>query len=587
MARRFAGDTGRRTGTVYGILALLLVAQLATLLWLIWRRTPHVPLWDEWELVNFFELADLGRLHPGVFWEFQNEHRIVLPRLLLYGLIMATGWQRQIIMVANLGIALGTFALTFAAVRRTVGARMAALLGVPLAFLLFSFAQFENWLFAFQTNFILAGLGIGMALWGLLPRTTRGAADRAFAVAVAGATIASLSTLAGLLTWIAFLPAVWWRGPRRLILWCALALAIGIPYFNGFPGHAGAGASLGDIGDYALAYLGAPLGFPSVPLSTVYGFVGLALLALLVGDGWWHGRLDARASAWLGLALAGLGSMALTTAGRAGLGTDQALASRYQSFSTLFWVGLLVLAALFLARILRPRAAGRWKDRAPALRVRGLLGIAVIAILGAGLLRANVYGLREGNVWLASLQRDEDCIRQYDTAPNDCLTGFYPVADIVRIHAAFLEQHRLGTFRERPTTPDFAAPPRAGAALAAIDLIGDGAAGREVTIGADQPIVVTGWALDGAARQPATAVYLLLDGRYTYRASYGAARPDVAHAVGVAGTDRFGFTATLPPGMATPGQQHTLTVRIVTADGTAYADSAPLATFRVAVTPAP
>ena len=37
----------RRTRALYGALALLLVAQLATLLWLIWRRTPHVPLWDE------------------------------------------------------------------------------------------------------------------------------------------------------------------------------------------------------------------------------------------------------------------------------------------------------------------------------------------------------------------------------------------------------------------------------------------------------------------------------------------------------------------------------------------------------------
>jgi len=570
----------------HAALTLFLAAQLTALLWLIWRRTPHVPMWDEWELANFFELADLGRLRLGVFWEFQNEHRIVLPRLILYGLIAATGWQRQIIMAVNLGIALGTFALIFAAIRRTVGAHTAAFLGVPLALLLFSFAQFENWLFAFQTNFILAGFGIGMALWGLLPRPGRGGADRAFAVAVAGASIASLSTLAGLLTWVAFLPAMWWRGPRRLALWYAVAVAIGIPYFSGFPGRAGGGASLGDIAHYALAYLGAPLGYPSVPLATAYGMLGLGLLGLVTGLIWWRGWLDAPTSAWLGLVLLGLGSMVLTTAGRAGLGADQALASRYQSFSTLFWVGLLVLAFLFLSRFSSQHESRRWVDIASPLRVGGLSGFLVVVTLGAGLLCANVYGLREGNVWLTYLQRDEGCIRQYDTAPDDCLTLFYPVADLVRIHAAFLEQHGLGTFRELPTIPNFAAPPRAGAALATLDRLGNSTTPSAVPIGTDQPIVVTGWALDGAARQPATAVYLLLDGRYTYRAEYGAARSDVATAVGSTGGDRVGFTATLPPGMAAPGA-HTLAVRVVTADGSAYADSAPLATFTVAATTAP
>ncbi len=570
----------RRTRIAHGALVLLLVAQLAALLWLIWRRTLNVPQWDEWELANLFELADLGRLRLGVFWAFQNEHRIFLPHLILYGLIAATGWQRQIIMVVNLGIALGTFALTFAAIRRTVAVHTAALLGLPLALLLFSFAQFENWLFAFQTNFILAGCGIGMALWGLLPRQTRGAADRAFAVAVAGATIASLSTLDGLLTWAAFLPAVWYRGPRRLALWCVVALAIGIPYFNGFPGQAGDGAGFGDIVGYALAYLGAPLGYPSVPLATAYGLLGLVLLALVVMLAWRCGWLDARARAWLGLALLGLGSMALTTAGRSALGVEQALTSRYQSFSTLLWVALLVLVALILSRSLPQRASRRRTDVAPSLRARGLIGLLLVVVLGGGLLHANVYGLRAGNVWLAYPQRNEGCIRDYASASDACLALFYIDPAIVRIHAAFLEQHRLGPFREGPTIPDRAAP-RDGTALATLDQLDGRAPSPGMTIAANRPLAVTGWALDSPARRPATAVYLLLDGRYTYRAAYGAARPDVAMAVGSVGGDRVGFTATLPSGLAAPGA-HTLAVRIVTADGSAYADSTLLATFTVA-----
>jgi hypothetical protein len=585
MTQRARARADRRTYALHGALILLIVAQFAALLWLIWRRTPHVPMWDEWELVNFFELADRGRLDLGIFWGFQNEHRIFLPRMLLYGLIAATGWQRQIIMAVNLGIALGTFALTFAAVRSTVGGRTAALVGVPLALLLFSFAQFENWLFAFQTNFILAGCGIALCLWGLLPRPTRGTADRAFIVAIAGASIASLSTLSGLLAWVAFLPAVWWRGPQRLAIWCAVAVAIGIPYFNGFPGHAGGVSSLGAIARYALAYLGAPLGAPSVPLATAYGLLGLVLLALMTVLIWRRGWLDAQTSTWLGPALLGLGSMVLTTVGRAGLGADQALTSRYQSFSTLLWVALLALAALLLKRALPQRADRHPAEVAPSRRRWKILGVLLAIVLGAGLLRANVAGIRTGNDWLNYLQDNEGCIRQYDTAPDDCLTYFYPVADLVRIHAAFLEQHHLGIFRELPTIPDRAAP-RDGSALATLDRLDGRAPSPGMTIAANRPLVVTGWALDDPARRPATAVYLLLDGRDTYRAEYGTARPDVAAAVGMAGDDRVGFTATLPPGLAEPGA-HTLTVRIVTAVGDTYADSAPLATFTIVAAPAP
>jgi MFS family permease len=583
MAKRAAGRTERQLHMLHGTIALLLITQLTVILWLIWRRTLHVPQWDEWELVNFFELADLGRLDLSAFWGFQNEHRIVLPRLILYALIAITGWQRQIIMVVNLTLALGNFALIFAAVRRTVGARTAALLGVPLALLLFSFAQFENWLFAFQTNFILAVCGIGMALWGLLPRTESEWVDRTFAVAIVGATIASLSTLAGLLTWVAFLPAVWWRGPRRLALWCAVALAIGIPYFNGFPGRVGSVTSLGDSARYALVYLGAPLGYPSVPLATAYGILGLTLLALVMSLSSQRGWLDARASTWLGLALLSLGSMVLTTAGRAASGVDQALTSRYQSFSTLLWVALLVMTAFALHNVLSRSVGTRRADSTPSQLAWGLVSLGFIVILGGGLLHANIYGLREGNSWLAHLQRNEGCIRHYDTASDQCLTMFYADATIARIHAAFLEQHRLSTFRTMPTTPDFVAPPRAGAALATLDRLDDKTVLQRVTIAKDTPLVVVGWALDSEAQRPAAAAYLLLDGRYTYRTEYGMARPDVAAAVGSASGDRVGFTATLPRGIATPGA-HTLAIRIVTADGGAYADSGPLASFTVAAT---
>jgi hypothetical protein len=558
-----------------GLPLLAPAAQVTILLWLIWRRTPRAPVGDEWELANLLELADLGRLDLAPFWAFQNEHRIVLPRLLLYALIGLTAWDRQIILTINLGLACATAGIVILSVRRALGPVAGAILLAPLALLLLSFAQFENWLFAFQTNFILSTFGVACCLWGTLPSGDgREGSNRGFALALAGALIASLSTLGGLLTWPAFLPAVRHLGWRRIALWCASALAVIVPYFIGFPGSTAEFAAGDSIAHYGFVYLGAPLGYPSTAFAAFYGALGTALFGLSLLAFHHAGGRMARAMPWVALGLYGLGNGALTATGRAAFGLQQALTPRYQAFSVFFWIGLLVLVWLNGAqrRNIRADVTG---GRVPGAR-RALLiaNAAALPLLALGLLRTNALGLREGYVWQEGLRQREGCILDYDTAPESCLTLFYPSAPIVRIHSAFLEQHRLGPFRDEPATPNFAYPPAPDPALATIDLL-DGTTAGPATIEAryNRPIVVRGWALDRATTGPPRAVYLVIDGRYTYRARSGESRPDVAAALGNPAAAGAGFTATLPPGMLTPGP-HTLAVRVVATDGS-YADSAP------------
>ncbi len=93
-------------------------------------------------------------------------------------------------------------------------------------------------------------------------------------------------------------------------------------------------------------------------------------------------------------------------------------------------------------------------------------------------------------------------------------------------------------------------------------------------------MALRGWALDGATRGRARAIYILIDGRDTYRATDGYDRPDVARAVGLTAGAKVGFDATLPPELLPPGR-HTLSVRIVTADGRAWADGAQPLTIEV------
>lgn len=553
-------------------LLLTLLAQLVALLWLIWHDTPRVPILDEWEMANFLELADQDRLDVFVFWGFQNEHRIFLPRLILYALINLTGWQRQIIMTVNLGIAVITAAFVCAAARRTLGTRTFIAIAVPLLLLLFSFAQYENWLFAFQTNFLLAACGIACCLYGVTPPTPEYPPGRSrFALALGGAVIASLSTLGGLLVWPTFFPAIWRFGRWRAAIWCASAAVIIIPYFIGFPRGATPVARSGEFLGYALVYLGAPLGFPTVGLALTYGLFGLLLMIGILIVLWRLAVSLPTLLPCLALSLYALAGAALTTYGRAALGFEQAITSRYQIFSSLWWISLLMIGTVLVVRV-RQQHTKAATSSGSAWRATASITVLVAALVFAGLLRANILGFAEAQDWQKEQITHEECAFQYDTASDACLRYFYVSAPIARIHLAFLEQHQFSIFRGQ--SPDLQRLPDTDAAMAIIDTVGKqpGESPTLVTRG-DQPTQVTGWALDRVTAAPAAMVYILIDDRYTYRASYGSERPDVATALGLPAASRVGFTATLPPGMFTPGK-HTLNVRIITADGRARADGA-------------
>lgn len=560
-----------RPSRQWSLLFVLPIGQVLVILWLIWNRTPHLPWWDEWELVNFLEKADLGRLRLGDFWTFQNEHRIFLPRLLLFALIKLTAWDRQVIMTVNLTVACVGAALIVGSIWRTVGGVGTRLLFMPTALLLFSFGNYENWLFAFQLNFILAFCGVACCLWALTPTQEEGhaATDRRWWFAIVGALIATLSTLSGLVSWFAFLPAIWRHGRLARGVWCLTAAGIIVLYFNGFPRGTTAFASLRDYIDYALVCLGAPLG-PAVPLARLWGVIGVVAMAALLLVYWRCGGQWRRIASWLGLALHALGTVLVTTIGRAAMGPAQALAPRYRIFSALWWVALLVIGYLVVVAVRRAASP----HRSPRFVRRGTVLVCLLGglplLLGLG--QANWVGFVDGRNWQEIFRQHEGCVLDYPTASDDCFEEFYVSAPIVRIHAAFMEQHQLGAFREAATSAPLRLP-SSGSILANIDTVDDTAVTTEIaTVAADSPIVIRGWALDNAAHAPGSAVYLLIDDRYTYRAVYGDARPDVAAATGLP-TTRVGFTATLPPGMLTL-REHTLTVVVVTADARSYGVSA-------------
>ncbi len=433
------------------------IIQLAVIVWLIWDRSFAAPWQDEWALVNLVERAQEGTLRFSYLWSFHNGHRIVVPRLIALLLIEWSDWDRRVLASANIVCALGTAALLVLSTRRSLRSpRVGPVVAAAVPVLVLSLAQVESWVLPFTINLLATTFGLALCIWAIgVPR----AGWRRLVVGIGGALVASLSSAAGLLVWVAASPLLWRLGRWKAAVWAGVAVAVIIPYLQGFTSRPGAGklAASGprEVLVYAISFLGAPIGYDVLPLAFLFGLLGLVLVPANLVVFWRHGENGASdvlpVLPWVTLALFALGAAAVTALGRGGnvSGARQALATRYHTFSALWWVAMVLIGVLAMSRLVgSPTPPG---DRRVAFMRRALVG-ANGAVLGAAVVCfvvANVIAVRDATTWLASARRDESCVFNYRTAADQCLARFHHNPNIVRNRAPYLEEHHLAIFDER------------------------------------------------------------------------------------------------------------------------------------------
>lgn len=415
-----------------------------------------VPHMDQWELVPVLRASIEGRLTLAELAAPHNEHRLLVPRLVMLGLARLTAWDIRTELWLGLALAVGAWALAVRLAWRTVGPahpRLAAWLAVPAALLAFAPTQWHNWLWGWQLQIFLNVLG-ALLVAGCLSRPWPGWPG--LAAGIGGASLATWSFASGLLLFpllalaLAILPGPAGRPGRTTAL--ALVLAAALPtialHVAGLPPGAAAWVleRPGALARYALAYLGAPLGLWSRPVAVAWGAAGLVLA---VGATLALGRRRPRPALlpWLCLAAYAAGSAGLSALGRLRFGEGQALASRYVTISSLLWLATVALTAL---------ACGEATRRAPRAKATRGLGA---ALLGATLLLAAASGAlawRHGHASLrryhATHLRGLACVQRYVEAPDDCLGIHYPDPAVLRERARWLEAQRLTLFG-RPSRP--------------------------------------------------------------------------------------------------------------------------------------
>ncbi|BDE07657.1 hypothetical protein WPS_29330 [Vulcanimicrobium alpinum] len=428
--------------------ACLLVACLfpITIAAMLVRWAVNAPQWDEWEVASLVIRMHQHTLSFADLWAQHNEHRMFVPYSLMLLLAQWRGWNVVREELIGIAFVVCAQALFFDLLRRSAS-RVA--LGISFLFgsaILYSASQAGNWMWGFQLAWFMIVFFVFAMVWLLIVGRE---APLAFRLAIGVGFLASYTMSSGLLLWPAGLCLILLDrrvdGPKQTIAWIAAAGVATVLYLHGWS----RGGLQSDptyvlthpfeVLGYLFAYFGAPLAWSSAPeiaLPMCIGAVGVAAFgayAISYARRKQHGRGDLEAP-WLALGIFALLAGTMTDIGRAAFGIDQALASRYTTYSGLLWIALVGLTVCALRRA----------PLSIKLRSAVLVSAAASAVLS---LRSDVNGVAEMRRIQAHDIRSLVTLRHFWTASDADLRMLYPNPVTVRGYAAQLVLVHDGPFR--------------------------------------------------------------------------------------------------------------------------------------------
>jgi hypothetical protein len=341
----------------------LAIAPAFLLAYFLIQFTVNVPLLDEWVIARLLPQVRNGTATFTDFFSQFNEHRIFFPRLIIVAMAFFTGWDlRYENLFAFLVVCL--ISLNLNRLRQiTLGLENSSL--ILLVFtnvLIFSLAQWENWLVGLYLKYFLpiACLTLGI----LICDRDRQIKTKAILCGIL-ATISTFSIANGILLWLLFLPLLfssWSELKRQINLVIIWILAFGLNLYLYFADYRSPYAGFDlfyplshplAVLHYFLVFLGSPLAFGSyfspMAIATTLGLVMFSLFLLVCAYIWQHPLLWRRSMGWLAIAFYSLGSDLVVAVGRIYSGVEQALTSRYSTFALYFIVALLHLLGLAIA----------------------------------------------------------------------------------------------------------------------------------------------------------------------------------------------------------------------------------------------
>lgn len=460
-------------------MSLAVAAPFVYLVQAVVRRWVNVPFNDDWDFYWIVKAQHDGRLDFGVFYAQHNEHRILWPNLVMFGLASISNWDIRVQLAFSLFVAALTFVLLALMIRHTMtgpdgtgrerGLRWWQFTAMFLtSVIVFAPTAVQNWLWGWQIEWFMSVAGIVLAVWALGSWRTAQPWKQVL-VAVLGATLATFSLGGGLLVWVVGLPL--FAFARRLWRWslvwvAAAAIEIKLYYTDYFdmggesPLHVILTQPVG-LARYGAVYLTRVLMGPFDQHRSNVLALGLVLL-LMVSVGYVllrHRSQFVTLVPWLCIGLVATGSAVVTGAARLVYGYHQAFSSRYTTISLLFVVAILVIStkAAQLAWTpapsdqadapepdadAEPAPAGAGVAVAvatavpvkarPSVVTRTAQVVPALGILTMMLAYAQCHGavMQDMDGFSSYQHRAQDCARTASSPADGCLLLLYPVQDM-------------------------------------------------------------------------------------------------------------------------------------------------------------
>lgn len=436
---------------------------------------------------------------------------------------------------------------------------------LPVSLLLFSFRQYESILMGFTCHIYLMIFGVVATIF-LLDASKK--MDAWFVLSFLCAILSSYSFVVGLLVWpvgvlqlLLSQRRIEWR---KLALWCFMGVLVFTLYFWGYTKPSGH-PSLDYVtehpvatGRYFLTLIGAPLSH-EVVTAAAFGLV-MTFLAMSIIIYVLKGRLLSRHGVWFSLIFFITLCSIATTIGRAGLGIDQALATRYIPVTALGIIGLYLLA---LAVTEKSSAKSR-NFGAHAMLTLILVGL--VASYGVGWYEGyQSHNSREIGAYVLSthkIQSDEN-IRKY----------LFPNPEYVKKHVQFLEENKLNVFNKVTFDTSKLSLIHSNT-LFSIDSINDeiispNAPPMVINSTVQKTINITGWTVDKQANDVASAIFIVFNDDLEIPTYYGLDRSDISQRLNNSRFRFSGFVATFSSSTLEKGEG-TFFMIIVGNDGESY-----------------
>lgn len=407
------------------------------------------PYWDQWYQVPLIAQAFEGTLRISDCWVLVNEHRVFFPTLLTVSIAPWTHWTLGVELAILMTLMVCAFGLIVHSIREK-GAHPYPWLIPIISLLMFSYSQHNIFMWGLHVAIAMALLAM-VGVVALLSRAT--ITPKHLGAAVVLAVISSFSFGAGIVVWmvglILLLSRV--RENRKLVVrytsaWFASAVVVMAFYFIGYEKTAANGTATDALGHpiqfviYIFAYLGAPLAPYDgrvLPLNGWCAFamgvfgVGAALIVLRVALG--KSSLSSVDRFGLGLLAIGVCCAGLTALKQWPEGVNQATSSRYIAWSTLFWVGILLLS----------------RERAKSWHFYPFLLTLIVVLVSA----ASLYGTYVANERFDAYAMGKRALIT-ETHPED-LRFVYPTRDVVDELRPILVEYGLAQFRNEKVVENF------------------------------------------------------------------------------------------------------------------------------------